>query len=237
MDSKYLDPDKLSALRATPHVARELLLAPSRIVATAGKYTVIFGPFDRPPLATARVIMVGLTPGLQQLEIANNTAGEADRAGITDPAAIETLIRARAAFAGSMRKNLITMLDELELPRFLCISSTSELFGINSDLLYATSALRYPVFVGPEMRNFGGSPKMMREPLFQEMVEMLLAPPLDAMPDSLVLPLGLAVENALDWLIQHGLLIADRVIRGFPHPSGANGHRLAHFRKNMTSLK
>ena len=61
-----------------------------------------------------------------------------------------------AAFAGSMRTNLLQMLDELGVPRRLGLDSASDLFGCGWDLIHTTSILRYPVFLGDMERNYTG---------------------------------------------------------------------------------
>jgi len=136
-----------------------------------------------------------------------------------------------------MRKNLVTMLDELGTHELLGLRSTEDLFSGCGGLLFATSALLFPVFVGDELRNFGGNRKMMSQRLFQEMIEAFLAPRLASMPEALVIPLGISVEAALEWLAARGEFDTARMLKGFPHPSGANGHRARIFRSNAASLR
>lgn len=49
-------------------------------------------------------------------------------------------------FAGSMRKNLIEMLDDLQFNKKIHIDSCSALFKNHDELLHTTSMLPYPVF-------------------------------------------------------------------------------------------
>jgi len=49
---------------------REELLAEEHVLARSGHYTVFFGPLGAWPDAAAKAILVGLTPGYQQLEAA-----------------------------------------------------------------------------------------------------------------------------------------------------------------------
>jgi hypothetical protein len=56
-----------------------------------------------------------------------------------------------------MRRNLIAMLDELQVPRLLNVRSIEDLFAADHSLLHTTSAFRYPVF--KEQKNYtGGNP-------------------------------------------------------------------------------
>lgn len=233
-----IDLRRLEALRAAGAVPKSELLSPQRVLARMHGYTVLYGPFDAPPSPTARLMLIGLTPGLTQLEKANEVLAEIEASGMTDPREIAALRRSRVAFFGTMRNNLVAMLDDLGLPALLGIDRSDDLFTKRADLLFTTSALRYPVFVGDNLRNYGGSGgNLMERPLFQEMVEQFLAPQLDAMPQALLLPLGVATESALTWLHARGHLDGRRIVRGFPHPSGGNGHRVAQFRQNFDDLK
>ena len=49
------------------------------------------------------------------------------------------------AFAGTMRRNLIDMLDRIGIAEWLDLASTAAPFDEASNLLHSTSALRYPV--------------------------------------------------------------------------------------------
>jgi hypothetical protein len=71
-----------------------------------------------------------------------------------------------------------------------------------------------------------------RSPLLTSYVRERLGPELSLIPEALVLPLGNAVESCLRMLIASGQLDEARCLFGFPHPSGANGHRVTHFRRN-----
>jgi hypothetical protein len=51
-----------------------------------------------------------------------------------------------------------------------------------------------------------------------------------------VIPLGLAVEGALQVLTDAGALDPVRCCFGFPHPSGANGHRKPTFERNRVQI-
>ena len=86
--------------------------------------------------------------------------------------------------------------------------------------LHSTSALRYPVLI--EGSNYRGSPQIGRSPLLTEIVTINLPYELKQLPNALIVPLGKAVEGALALI---GFGESPRLLKGFPHPSGANGHR------------
>ncbi|MHB8201951.1 MAG: hypothetical protein ACYDD9_14205 [Acidithiobacillus sp.] len=232
-----LDWARIEVLRGSGPVPEHLLLSPDRVIARSQGFTVVYGPFDAKPSRVARLMLVGLTPGYRQLKLANEALRDATTAGIADPDIVTRMKREKAAFAGSMRTNLIAMLDELGLPEYLGLGSTAELFSSRADLVFTTSSLRYPVFYGEDLRNFSGCSRMMERPLFQEMVDLLLRADVTAMPDTLLVPLGIAAESALVWLAKKNELNPRRILSGFPHPSGANGHRKRVFLKNVTILR
>ena len=56
------------------------------------------------------------------------------------------------------------------------------------------------------------------------------------LPNVLIIPLGKAVEEVLEFMISENLLRREQCLFGFPHPSGANGHRRKQFENNKESL-
>ncbi|SBO43399.1 uracil-DNA glycosylase family protein [Cyanobium sp. NIES-981] len=196
-----------------------------------GVISVMYAPFDHIN-PDARIMILGITPGLQQTRIAFETAilmrGENQQL-------IGMEVKRRAAFAGAMRANLISMLDELRVAPLLGIESTADLFSSRIDLLHSTSALRYPVF--KRGVNYSGhSPKLTQHPFLVAMLDQLLAPELAAVPKALIVPLGKAVESALRYLVSQGQLSRERCLYGFPHPSGANAHRRCTFESQKDKL-
>lgn len=109
----------------------------------------------------AKIFIVGITPGWTQTSIAYKTA----RDGLMNNLKSEDIkkeCKRNSRFAGSMRKNLIEMLDELNLNKKLHIDSCSELFGTADNLLHTTSIIPYPVFINH--KNYTGSnPKILED--------------------------------------------------------------------------
>lgn len=190
-------------------------------------------PFERLN-ARARVVICGLTPGYGQMLEAFTAAREALAAG---SGLDETLVQVdrRASFAGTMRSNMVRMLDELGMPVVLGIPSTASLFAEADELVHTTSALRYPVFI--EGQNYGGAhPNVQQSTLLSRYATSTLGPELAAVPQALIIPLGKAAEACVQVVITAGELDAARCLLGFPHPSGGNGHRLRQFGANQVRL-
>lgn len=195
-------------------------------LAREGKLCVQFAPFDHTS-STARLVLVGITPGREQATNALRGFADALRAG----SPLEAALR-RAKLAGSfsgtiMRANIVRMLDLIGVQTALGVASCAVLFDAAHDRVHFTSALRYPVFV--DGKNYNGSPDLLRTPLLRQMVETFLAAEARALPDALWLPLGPHPTAALHHLVSLGALRADRVLEGMPHPSGANAERIKFF--------
>jgi hypothetical protein len=75
-----------------------------------------------------------------------------------------------------------------------------------------------------------------QSPMLTRYVRQRLATELARIPDALVLPLGMAVEGCLRILIVNNQLDESRCLFGFPHPSGANGHRRSSSAATRTHL-
>lgn len=208
---------------ADPRAHPPLLLHRS----AAGKRTVemIYAPFDHINTA-ARVVIVGLTPGVQQARNALKAARSALRKGAAmEAAAAEAKVY--ASFSGPMRNNLVRLLDHIGIARMLGIGSTAELWGRRADLVHFTSALRYPVFV--DGQNWSGQPDMLRIPEMRGWLERYTGKELESLKQALFVPLGPKVTAALEHLSRAGIIDATRVLSGLPHPSGANAERISCF--------
>src|SRR4051794_19805376 len=143
------------------------------LYAKDGKVEVYWAPFEYIN-KNAKVIILGITPGWTQMELAFNYV----RHHIEDEEYEQMICNAKknASFGGTaMRKNLIEMLDGIELHKFLKIDSCEQLFNEKHFLLHTTSVLRYPVFIDGD--NYSGSnPKIFSQPLFLKMIDELLVP-------------------------------------------------------------
>lgn len=194
---------------------------------------ILFTPFDLVQ-PSAKLLLIGITPGEQQWRLAVGAARKAleDGGGLN-----EMLIAASrtGSFAGPMRSNLVSMLDGIGLHRALDIPSTAWMFDGQTDLIDSTSAIMHAVFV--DGQNYGGhSPPFDRVPILRDFVERILGEYLRMVPDALIVPLGKAVESAVDLAGASGGIERSRILNGFPHPSGANGGRMRQYERSRTDL-
>lgn len=227
-----LDYERIASLESVPMPQDDELLAEHRVIARTKRFTIVYGPFTTTANCGANIVFVGLTPGYQQLQLATRIVRE-HPAMTAEERALE--LRRHVAFAGSMRRNLISMCDELGLPDYLHIPSTGHLFTTQPERMFATSALLYRVFTSG-WKNYGGGPEITQEPVFIEMLERLLGPLLASTPKALIVPFGATACMGVMTLVKCRIITEERVLRGFPHPSGANGHRKRIFAGNKHEL-
>jgi hypothetical protein len=183
----------------------------------------------------ARVVLVGITPGFTQWKNAMKEAQRQLQAGASPEDAV-LAAKNTGAFSGAMRPNLINLLDAIGLPRWLGISSCDTLFGAQASLVQTTSILRHPIFVNGD--NYNGTPNMIRTPFLQQQMLEHFARESAQLANPVYIPLGPKVNEGLRWLVSQGVLKADQILDGLPHPSGANAERIAYFlgRKDRSAL-
>ena len=195
---------------------------------------IYYAPHNETINNKARIFIAGITPGWTQTSIAYKTAHN----GIInhlEPELIKKECKKNSRFAGSMRKNLIEMLDELNLNKKLHMDSCSELFEEKDYLLHTTSIIPYPVFINN--KNYTGyNPKIMDNEILYSYVKKYFYNEIKILPNALIVPLGKAVEEVLEKMIKDNLIKEEQCLLGFPHPSGANGHRKKQFEENKMKL-
>lgn len=230
--TRYLD--RIRGLHDSAAYSTTELLRDDFLLASEGDLSIYFAPFDWVN-SEASVSLVGITPGWTQMEKSFQVFKGAVTAGLTSDEAL-AVVKKEAAFAGSMRSNLLSMLDEIGLPAMLGIERASALFIGSTELVHSTSAIRYPAFVNGS--NYSGHrPTIEKSPLLKRFVREVLSEELNLAASALVVPLGGAVEGALRVLVERNSLDERRVLFGFPHPSGGNGHRQRQFAERRSSLR
>lgn len=211
------------------------VLVSDLLMQRSGMLEMFYAPHNEYVNPAAKVVIIGITPGWTQMRIALRAAKAGFKAGLSDEAVCRQA-KEEAGFAGTMRTHLIEMLDALELHRYLGIGSSGELFQDQHELLHTTSLLRFPVFVAGNNYN-GTHPSLRTNPFLNRTALSSLQDELSLMNQPLIIPLGKNVEQVLQQLAADGGLDAKRCIWGFPHPSGANGHRHKQFASHQESMR
>lgn len=209
----------LSRLPMHAPLRREDLLVDSLRLYCDAKISVYFAPFDKINTG-AKIALIGITPGFQQMELLFRGLRDA----VPDPHLF-------ASFGGPLRKNLVAMLDALNVPNLLGINSSAQLFSEHPDLLHTTSVIKHPVFRTFDLtENYRGySPHPLGHAFLRRYVTDVLAPELASVAGSLLVPLGKPASECLQLLCGFGQIDSSRCLFGMPHPSGNNGHRVKQF--------
>lgn len=206
---------------------KEELLIPELLVKEEKQIAIYYAAHNEYFNPKAKIFIVGITPGFAQME----TSIVAARRCIEEHIPLEEMpyiCKKEARFAGQLRKNIITMLDELKLGEALGLESTALLFGEADELLHTTSMLPFATFV--KGKNYTGhAPELMKNHLLRTEVEAHFYPQVEALKDALIIPLGKCVEEVVNILIEKGTIEERQCLIGFPHPSGANVNRKRQF--------
>ena len=114
-------------LRGLPDDLTEAeMTRPELLLWTDHGWSIYYTPFERVNPA-AKVLVVGLTPGRHQMWEATMAAARALREDRSIPEALEAAERT-GAFAGRMRSNLVCMLDQIGVAKWLGLDSTELLW-------------------------------------------------------------------------------------------------------------
>jgi len=193
------------------------------------KVEIFYVPFDYVN-KDAVITLIGITPGWTQMQRAFSVA----RSELLETGNLTSSykkIKTYSSFSGQIRSNIISMLDDIGLDKKLKLDSCEQMFKEKNELMHTTSAVRYAVFRRNDGYNnySGGYPNALSHLELKKYIQDCLAGELKKVSGSLIIPLGKAVTSILRHLVSHEVIQSDRCLWGFPHPSGANGHRLKQF--------
>jgi len=184
---------------------------------------IYYAPFDYIN-SKAKIVIVGITPGLQQMlqsyEVINQGKSLKE-------------VKDLSSFKGSMRTGLIKYLDELEINTILKIKSCESLFNKNSQYLHTTSLVKYPVF--DKGKNYSGA-NILKKKILLDFIEKNFLEELKTLKKSIIVPLGNTVSSTIEYLNDKYDLKLACFLKGFPHPSGANARKNIQFKENKMAM-
>ncbi len=184
----------------------------------------------------ADMMIIGICPGWRQMEMSIRYAKQLLNKRLSQDEILKK-VKLKCRLYGSTRENLIDMLNSLELHKELGVSSSDILFNEDYHRLHTTSLIRYPVFINGNNYN-GNSPSLLKNEFIFNIASESIKEEISHLENiKLILPLGKAVERFLCSIYKENENIYNRIIKGFPHPSGLNGHRMRFFRENFHDLK
>lgn len=227
----YTFAPRMMALPDREKYTKEDLLTPSFLLEQKEGISIYYAAHNEIINEQARVFIIGITPGWTQMERSIHTARKHLLAGLSIKETIKRT-KCECRFFGSMRQNLISMLNELELSSSLGIMDCKELFQSEQHLIHTTSLIKHPVLVNG--KNYTGhQPNLLKEELFTHYLTCFFQQEFKALQGALIIPLGKAVEDVLKQMN----VKEEHCLFGFPHPSGANGHRQKQMAERNRILK
>ncbi|MEI8282661.1 MAG: hypothetical protein WCG75_09680, partial [Armatimonadota bacterium] len=208
-------------LKGSPSLMEKMLLSRD------SNLTICYAPLEYIN-TSAKIVIVGITPGqTQMINAIKEARRQLDRG--TDDSTVLHAAKQIGAFSGTMRPNLVALLDRIGVQQWLGLRSCDELFGGGSasHLVQTASVLRNPVFL--DGNNYNGTPNMTRQPMLRDSLMSHFGQDACLFPNAVFIPLGDRVSDALGYLADQGRLDRSRILDGLPHPSGANAERIAYF--------
>ena len=193
------------------------------LVNKEGNIKIYYAPFDyiNPK---AKIMIVGITPGLQQMLQSFEVIKEGKSL---------KEVKDLSSFKGSMRTTLVKYLDELMVNKTLKIKSCESLFNKDSKHLHTTSLVKYPVF--DKGKNYSGA-NILKKKMLLDFIEKNFLKELKTLKKSIIVPLGNTVSSTIEYLNSKYNLELSCFLEGFPHPSGANARKNIQFDKNKMSM-
>ena len=216
---------------------KEELLIDKFLIDKENNIEIYYAPHNEYLNPKAKVFIIGITPGFQQMSTAIATARK--ELEVSDNIEeIQYKCKVAARFSGSLRKNIISMLDGIELNNIFNLESCSQLFEEEDYLLHTISLIPYPVFVKKE--NYTGhTPKLIKSKFLMKYIYDNFInefKKLEKSEEILLISLGKAVEEVLIKLKEDGVIKEEQILMGFPHPSGANVNRVTQFEANKDNM-
>ena len=184
---------------------------------------IYYAPFDYIN-SKAKIVIVGITPGLQQMLQSYEVIMQ--RKSLKE-------VKDLSSFKGSMRTGLIKYLDELKINDILKIKSCESLFNKDSKYLHTTSLVKYPVF--DKGKNYSGA-NILKKKILLDFIEKNFLEELKTLKKSIIIPLGNTVSSTIEYLNNKYNLKLTCFLKGFPHPSGANARKNIQFKEHKSNM-
>ena len=213
----------LNQIRSLKKINKSTITNKNFLIKKEDNIEIYYAPFDYIN-SKANIMIVGITPGLQQMLQSFEAVNEGRSL---------KEVKDLSSFKGSMRTTLIKYLDELNINKKLRIKSCESLFNINSKYLHSTSLIKYPVF--DKGRNYSGS-GLLKKKILLDFLEAHFVKELKKLDKTIIVPLGNTVSSTIDYLNNEFKLNLKCFLKGFPHPSGLNVRKDIQFKENKVRM-
>ena len=213
----------LNQIRSLKKINKSTITNKNFLIKREDNIEIYYAPFDYIN-SKAKIMIVGITPGLQQMLQSFEAVNEGRSL---------KEVKDLSSFKGSMRTTLIKYLDALNINKKLRIKSCESLFNINSKYLHSTSLIKYPVF--DKGKNYSGS-GLLKKKILLDFLEAHFVKELKKLDKTIIVPLGNTVSSTIDYLNNEFKLNLKCFLKGFPHPSGLNVRKDIQFKENKVRM-
>ena len=169
---KYLD-----QIKSLKKINKSTITNNKFLVNKEDNIEIYYAPFDYVN-PKAKIMIVGITPGLQQMLQSFEVINEGK-----SPKEVKDL----SSFKGSMRTTLVKYLDELKVNKTLKVKSCESLFNKDNKYLHTTSLIKYPVF--DKGKNYSGA-NILKKKMLLDFIEKNFLKELKTLKKSIIIPLG-----------------------------------------------
>lgn len=198
-----------------------------------GKYDLTYIPFEHVN-RDAKLVIVGITPGNTQLELAYRKAQDLLYVGRAEREILVEVKKAGAFGGKSMKPNLLKMLRHFHFEQLLGISDVETLWGSDADLLHSTSVVPHAAFKDGERFNGGFDEIMAVAPLKICFLDCFVPSVSEMNHNALFVALGPCPQAALEWCVKEGSLRREQVLGSFCHPSSAGGSTTRYYLREVS---
>jgi hypothetical protein len=207
--------------------------APEFSLGKDGPYELRYIPFEYLN-RDARLVIVGITPGPNQIELAYDAA-QSLLLGGAGREQVLAAVKKTGSFGGpAMRPNLLRMLRHFPFNRLLGIEDVATLWSTDANLLHSTSVVPHAVFENGKPFN-GKFDAILKSPLLKQcLLDSFVASIAQLRSDALYVALGDTPNAALKWCVSQGYLGAQQVLGAFCHPSSSGGSATAYYLRERT---
>lgn len=219
------------------HILRESGAAavrhPGTLLAKEPPYEVFYIPCEYVN-RRARLVIVGITPGVNQLEMAYAETQRLLSLGMST-AEVLVAVKRFAAFGGkAMRPNLLRMLRHFNFARILGIRHEADLWDGAATLLHSTSVVPHAAFKKGKM--FSGSfDEIIKVDALRDRFESDFVASLSALPtDAFYVALGKTPYDALRHCVRLELIKEKQLLGALAHPSRSGGSQVSVYLREKT---
>ena len=213
----------LNQIKSLKKINKSTITNKNFLIKREDNIEIYYAPFDYIN-SKAKIMIVGITPGLQQMLQSFEAVNEGRSL---------KEVKDLSSFKGSMRTTLIKYLDALNINKKLRIKSCESLFNTNSKYLHSTSLIKYPVF--DKGRNYSGS-GLLKKKILLDFLEAHFVKELKKLDKTIIVPLGNTVSSTIEYLNNEFKLNLKCFLKGFPHPSGLNVRKDIQFKENKVRM-